>query len=304
MAILRNYVVMRTSPDHPEDEAPSPSSRRNSSGLTRDIELIEILGGAEAVASDGLGVVRVAHLSGRDKTVVSRSLATLADAGLVDRDPHSLNYRLGSRIFALAARSAESALAARARPMIHRIAHSTRETTHLCVLRGGNVLTVLSALSPHEFRSTGWEGVTTAAWRTPSGRVLISDWDRESLRSWYAEHGHDQPIVGPLDPTMSAIGFAVLESPPENKARIRDFDSLLTEIDNIRARGFATLDEELELGVVGASAPVTDFTGRIIAAINVSAPKSRIGDRLEPLGNYVRIAAAELSHALGAPKGA
>lgn len=286
----------------PADRSGSLVGRRNSSGLTRDIEIIEILGSSEAMASDGLGVVRVAQLTGRDKTVVSRSLATLADAGLVDRDPQSLNYRLGSRIFALAARSAESTLAARARPMIHRIAHSTRETTHLCVLRGGNVLTVLSALSPHEFRSTGWEGVTTAAWRTPSGRVLISDWDRESLRSWYAEHGHDRPIVGPLDPAMSASGFVVLDTPPEGKARIHDFESLLVEVERIRERGYATLDEELESGVVGASAPVTDFTGRIVAAINVSAPKSRIGDRLEVLGTYVRTAAAELSQALGAPK--
>lgn len=302
MAIEVDYLDMATPSLNPNARSRSSSSRRNSSGLTRDIELVEILGSAEAMASDGLGVVRVAQLSGRDKTVVSRSLATLADAGLVDRDPQSLNYRLGSRVFALAARSAESALAARARPAIHRIAHATRETTHLCVLRGGNVLTVLSALSPHEFRSTGWEGVTTAAWRTPSGRVLISDWDRDSLRSWYAEHGHDRPIVGPLDPAMSAAGFAVLDSPPEGKARIHDFDSLLAEVDGIRVRGYATLDEELERGVVGASAPVTDFTGRIVAAINVSAPKSRIGDRLDVLGSYVRTAAAELSQLLGATK--
>lgn len=302
MASLVHYRMMPPPINRPEEPPRVIAGRRNSSGLSRDIEIIEVLGGAEAAASDGLGVVRVAQLTGRDKTVVSRSLATLADAGLVDRDPRSLNYRLGSRVFALAARSAESALASRARPLIHRIAHSTRETTHLCVLRGGNVLTVLSALSPHEFRSTGWEGVTTAAWRTPSGRVLISDWDRESLRAWYAEHGHDQPIVGPLNPTMAAIGFAVLDKPPESKARIHDFASLLVEVDHIRARGFATLDEELELGVVGASAPVTDFTGRIVAAINVSAPKSRIGDRLDVLGNYVRTAAAELSQILGASK--
>ena len=148
MASLVHYRMMPPPTNTPDEPPRVIAGRRNSSGLSRDIEIIEVLGGAEAAASDGLGVVRVAQLTGRDKTVVSRSLATLADAGLVDRDPRSLNYRLGSRVFALAARSAESALASRARPLIHRIAHSTRETTHLCVLRGGNVLTVLSALSP------------------------------------------------------------------------------------------------------------------------------------------------------------
>jgi DNA-binding IclR family transcriptional regulator len=276
-----------------------PGARRNASGLARDIEVLELLGDAESAAQGGLGVVRMAQLTGRDKGVMSRTLATLADAGLVDRDPATLNYRLGSRIFALAARTMESTLATESRPHLRRIAASTRETTHLCVLRGGNVLTIMSELSPHEFRTTGWEGVTTAAWRTPSGRVLISDWDRVSLASWYKEHGQDRPLVGPVDPLMSASGLAVLDSPPEGKAVVRDFDSLLAEIQRIRERGYATLDEELELGVVGASAPVTDFTGRIIAAINVSAPKSRIGSQLDKLGSYVALAAKALSEQLG-----
>lgn len=282
--------------------APTPSgSRRNSSGLGRDIEILELLGSDEGVAEGGLGVMRIAQLTGRDKAVISRTMATLADAGLVFRDATSMNYQLGSRLFAIAARTTETTLVARARAHLRNIAQSTRETTHLCVLRGGNVLTVLSELSPHEFRTTGWEGVTTAAWRTPSGRVLISDWDRPSLTRWYQEHGRDQPLVGPLNPAMAAAGFAVLESPPESKAVVSDFDSLLEELQRIRDRGYATLDEELEAGVVGASAPIMDFTGHIIAAINVSAPKSRIGGQLDRLGAYVAQAAQELSRSLGAP---
>jgi len=280
---------------------PQRTARRNSSGLGRDIEIIELLGSDEAVAEGGLGVMRIAQLTGRDKAVISRTMATLADAELVVRDETTMNYRLGSRLFAIAARTTEASLVSRARPHLRNIAQSTRETTHLCVLRGGNVLTVLSELSPHEFRTTGWEGVTTAAWRTPSGRVLISDWDRASLMRWYQEHGRDQPLVGPLNPAMAAAGFAVLETPPENKAIVRDLDSLLTELQRIRERGYATLDEELELGVVGASAPITDFTGHIVAAINVSAPKSRIGGQLDRLGAYVAQAARELSISLGSP---
>lgn len=277
------------------------TARRNSSGLGRDIEILELLGSNEGVAEGGLGVMRIAQLTGRDKAVISRAMATLAEAELVVRDATSMNYRLGSRLFAIAARTTEATLVVRARAHLRNIAQSTRETTHLCVLRGGNVLTVLSELSPHEFRTTGWEGVTTAAWRTPSGRVLISDWDRASLARWYQEHGRDQPLVGPLNPAMTAAGSAVLETPPESKAVVSDFDSLLSELQRIRECGYATLDEELEAGVVGASAPITDFTGHIIAAINVSAPKSRIGRQLDRLGAYVAQAAQELSRSLGAP---
>ncbi|WP_374008313.1 IclR family transcriptional regulator [Leifsonia sp. LS-T14] len=278
---------------------PQTEPRRNASGLARDIEILELLGGPEAMQNHGLGVLRISQLTSRDKAVVSRTLATLADAGILERDEATLTYRLGSRLYALAARTTESRLVAESRAALRRIAQSTRETTHLCVLRGGNVLTILSELSPHEFRATGWEGVTTAAWRTPSGRVLLSDWDTASLTRWYAEHGHDLPIVGPADPIMAASGFSVLPAPPEDKAVVTDFDTLLEELARIRSRGFALLDEELEHGVVGASAPVHDLSGRIVAAINVSAPKARIGDRLEALGRYVAMSAAELSRKLG-----
>lgn len=278
---------------------PASQPRRNASGLARDLEIIELLGGPAAAENDGLGVVQVAQLTGRDKAVVSRSLATLADTGIIERDENTLSYRLGARLYALAARTSESRLVSESRAHLRRVALATRETTHLCVLRGGNVLTVLSELSPHEFRTIGWEGVTTAAWRTPSGRVLLSDWDRASLSRWYDEHGRDLPIVGPTDPVMARAGFSVLPAPPDDKAVVTDFSSLLDELARIRSRGYATLDEELELGVVGASAPVRDFNGRIIAAMNVSAPKARIGDRLQSLGKFVASAADELSRQLG-----
>lgn len=272
--------------------------RRNSSGLARDVELLDLLAGHESLTDGGLRVLRIAELTGRDKAAVSRALATLADAGLVARDPDRLTYRLGSRLYALAARTTEAAMTQRARPLLRRIAQQVRETTHLCVLRGGNVLTLISELSPHEMRTTGWAGTTTAAWRTPSGRVLISDWDRPSVDAWYAEHGHDAPLVDPGVPAELSP-FRVLAQPPLHKLVVSDLESLHTELARIRQRGYATLDEELEEGVVGASAPVWDATGCIVAAINVSAPRSRMGHRLDELGAYVARCATALSTELG-----
>ncbi|MFD4643434.1 IclR family transcriptional regulator [Lentzea sp. NPDC058436] len=273
------------------------SSRRNSAGLARDIEVLEVLGRPEAVQSGGLGVVRIATLVGRDKTVVSRTLATLAESGLVDRDQDTQAYRLGSRLFALAARTAEGALAWNARGHLKHLAQVTRETAHLCVLRGGNVLTLMSELSPNRFHTTGWEGVTTAAWRTPSGRALLSDWDAGSLTVWYAEHGHDEGVLEAGERADST--FVVLAQPSPRPNSITDLDSLVAELRRVRDRGYATSDEELERGVVAASAPVYDFTSRVVAALNVSAPKERIGAQLDKLGRIVAGAARDLSAALG-----
>jgi DNA-binding IclR family transcriptional regulator len=66
-----------------------------------------------------------------------------------------------------------------------------------------------------------------------------------------------------------------------------------------RAQGYALVDEEFEFGLVGAAAPVRDFRGQIVAALNVSAPKFRLGERLETAGKKVKRAADELSVLLG-----
>lgn len=122
----------------------SPGPRRNSSGLGRDIEILELLGSDESLRSGGLGVSQVAQRTGRDKAVVSRTLATLAETGLVERDDESLRYLLGPRLYALAAHTATSTLVHSSRSILRRLVQSTRETSHLCVLRGGNVLTLLA----------------------------------------------------------------------------------------------------------------------------------------------------------------
>ncbi len=275
------------------------TARRNSAGLRRDLELLELLGSPEAESRGGLGVLRIAELAGRDKGQVSRTLSTLAEAGLVARDPLTLNYRLGYQLYALAARTLETRLVREAAPFLREVVTATHETAHLCVLRGDNVLTLTSELSEYAFRGIGWEGVSVAAWRTSSGRVLISDWGENDLRDWYERHGRDHPVTSPISPLLQQSSTQV-QPTVEGTPLITDFSSLLQEVQRIRTRGFATVDEEFEIGVVGASAPVIDFRGSIVAAINVSAPKARVGSHLDALGALVARIARDLSTHLGA----
>lgn len=281
----------------PRDGA-TTSGRRNAAGLARDIELLDLLAGPEAQRDGGLRVLRIAELLGRDKAAVSRALATLADAGILRRDPDRLTYALGPRLFALAAQTQEATLAQRARPLLRQMAASTRETTHLCVLRGGNVLTLVSELSSQVVGTTSWAGTTTAAWRTPSGRVLVSDWNRASVAAWYTAHGHDAALVHPWE-SPAPGAFSLLTDPEPGRMVVHDLDTLHAELARIRQRGYATSDAELEDGVVAASAPIRDASGTIVAAINISAPRSRLGGRLDELGNYAARCARTLSLELG-----
>jgi len=77
-----------------------------------------------------------------------------------------------------------------------------------------------------------------------------------------------------------------------------DVAELFRRIEAGRDRGYATVDEEFEDGLVGVAAPVRDLSGRIIAAVNVSGPKFRLGGQLSATGEAVRAAAQALTEAM------
>ena len=236
-----------------------------------------VLGRDEAVENGGLGVVRIAELIGREKSQVSRALKMLAESGFVDRDPATLYYHLGWRFFALAARAGEQRLLNVAPPLLERLIKSLGETAHLSVLQGTEVLTVLSKSPPHAVKAVGWSGRTVPVYCTSSGRALLFDHDRDALRELFS--GVEFHELGPNT--------------------VRDVEELYERVVAARARGYALVDEEFEFGLVGAAAPVRDFKGSIVAALNVSAPRFRLGERLEDAGREVISAADELSALLG-----
>jgi DNA-binding IclR family transcriptional regulator len=276
-------------------------SRRNAAGLRRDLEVLEVLGSHTSIKEHGLGVNKVAELTGRDKGQISRTLSTLADAGFVERDRSSAKYRLGFQLYAMAARTKEARLVVESEQYLRKVVNRLHETAHLCVLRGGNVLTLKSELSSSAFRGVGWEGVSVGALRTSSGRALISDWSEAEVRDWYLEHAKDYLVVQPTLglPTSIPESFVRTSAVTDN-TKINSVEDLLKELEIIRKRGYAIVDEEFELGLVGASAPIRDSSNRIVGVINISAPKTQIGQHLEQVGSIVAEISRQLSKQLGA----
>jgi IclR family transcriptional regulator, KDG regulon repressor len=239
--------------------------------LGRALDVLLVLADEPAGANGGLGVVRVANLLGREKSQVSRTLKTLAARGFVDRDPDTLEYRLGARIYAIAVQAGRSRLLGVAPPTLHDLVAELGETAHLSVLQGPEVLTLLSESSPRVVRAGDWSGRTVPTHCTSSGRALLFDEDRASLGR----------VLGTIR-TRAEIG------------------ELHDRIVAARPKGYAAVRDEFEPGLVGAAAPVRDFRGRVVAALNVSGPGFRLGARLDEAGERVRRSADQLSARLGA----
>ncbi|MEV7324627.1 IclR family transcriptional regulator [Streptomyces sp. NPDC093970] len=291
--MLRTYISGES--DHESDEegplcvsAPvsaglpdprGPAADGRGRGLRRDLELLEALASDEARANGGgLGVVRIAQIVGRDKGQVSRSLRALADDGVVERDPGTLEYRIGWRLFSLVGRTYEQRLFRKAQPLVQHLAVDLEETAHLCVLRDRQVLTLLS-LSGHSYRAHDWEGQWVPAACTSSGRALLVDATPDEL---YVRFG----AAPDLEPKRPA-------------SRVHTLPELWAELQAVRRRGWAEEHEEFEPGLVGVSAPVRDFRGRVIAAINVSGPVARLGPRTTDAGRATARTAVRLSVQLG-----
>src|ERR687893_871334 len=190
--------------------------------LRKELAILVVLGREEAVENGGLGVVRIAELIGREKSQVSRALKTLAESGLVDRDPSTLHYRLGWRFFALAARAGEQRLLSVAPALLERLVKDLGETVHLSVLQGVEVLTVLSKSPPHAVTAVGWSGRTVPVYCTSSGRALLFDHDHDALSELLA--GVEFRKLGP--DTVSSVG------------------QLYEKVIAGCARGYALVDEE------------------------------------------------------------
>ena len=149
------------------------------------------------------------------------------------------------------------------------------ETNHLCVLRDQEVLTLLS-VSGHSFRVHGWEGRGVPAYCTSAGRVLLLDATPDDLYVRFPALASSRPL-----------------------SEVHTLPELWAKIQQARRDGYARVREEFEEGLVGVSAPIRDFRGRVVAALNVSAPALRLGERLDAAGRVTAEAAAQVSAHLG-----
>jgi len=85
---------------------------------------------------------------------------------------------------------------------------------------------------------------------------------------------------------------------------ITDRDVLKKELKVIVEQGYAIDNEELDIGVKCVSAPIRDYTRRIIGAVSISGPSMRfLDDRVEKeLIPLVMKASKEISSKLGFQK--
>lgn len=229
--------------------------------LGRGLDVLSALAGPLA-ARDGMGVSQLADLLGSDKSQVSRTLAVLDERGFVTRDPDTLAYRLGWQVFSLAALAGDAPLISAARPVLLALVAELGESAHLSVRQHDQVLTLATESPAAAIHAPGRVGGLTPLATTSAGRALAT---------------------GLSDDELGATGLGTFAD----------------AIALAREQGFAIVREEFEPGLVSVAAPIHDAAGRVIGALNVSAPEFRFGAQLDAAAPVVARAAAAVGASIG-----
>ena len=91
-----------------------------------------------------------------------------------------------------------------------------------------------------------------------------------------------------------------MELIPCNPNTITDPEKLQKDLIDIKIMGYSVAIDEFREGVVSIAVPVRDYTGEVIAAINLVGPKQRMfEDQFPRYIQNLQIAGRKLSRILG-----
>ena len=225
-----------------------------------------------------IGISNLARKLSLGKSTVHRLASTLVDAELLERNAETGAYRLGLALFDLGMLvRRKMSFVNEARPYLRALMERTGESVHLTVLDHGAILYVNNIASPQAIRMQSNLGARVPAHCCSEGKVLLA---------------HASPDVVER---LLAAGL-----PARTPKTIVRAQQLREELAAVRVRGYALDDEELELGLRAAAAPIRDHRGDVIAAVSIAGPVQRVSKKtLQRFAGDAVAAARAVSRRLG-----
>lgn len=193
------------------------------------------------------------------RTTVHELVTTLVDRGYLEAVSGApTRFRLGMRLFQLGSQFADRLdLVREAQEAAGRVAASCDETVHVAVLDGTQVVYIAKMDSTHPVRMVSAVGRRLPAHCTAVGKMLLSNLGEEALDARY-----------PRTQSLAAMTPRSIVSPAKLRLQLAE----------IRERGVSFDDCESNEAVRCVAAGVYDHTGRMVAAMSLSAPIMRWSD--------------------------
>jgi IclR family acetate operon transcriptional repressor len=225
----------------------------------------------------GLKASEIARMLGIPVTTTLRITATLQIEGLVQKADG--RYGLGPALIHLGnAALAGTDIRKLALPLLEKLTLQTSETSHLAIPCNEGSLIIAVHDSPHPLRAASPAGFLADLHCSATGKIFLSYLFTEQFATF---HEAEPPY-------------------PHTAHTLTGRVDLEREIDLTRRRGYSIDDEECHTGVRCVAAPVFSSTGKVVAAIGVTAAAVRMPEkRIPEVAAKVRAIAAEASRLLG-----
>jgi IclR family transcriptional regulator, acetate operon repressor len=221
---------------------------------------------------DSLGVSELSRRTGLPKSSAHRLIRHLLAQGLLERDGGAV--RLGLKLFEIGQLATrQRGLVDAARPYLADLREATRNTVHLAVLEGTEVVYLDIVRGPDAPDLPSRIGGRFPAHATAVGKAILA-FSPESVVEQVIDGGLRR--LGPR--TITAPGM------------------LRKNLAKVRSEGLAHEREESGIGVICVASPLLDHEGTPRAAISLSGWSNRVrADRVAPA---VRTTALTLSRTL------
>jgi DNA-binding IclR family transcriptional regulator len=219
--------------------------------------LIKGLKVLEAVArkTEPCGVSELAKELAITKSNVYRLLQTLRAADYVRHDPETGLYSASLRLFEMGMLiGSHIDVREVSRPILVAVVERTMENTSIGILEGTDVLYVDRVDSPQRVRAVVRNGERLPAHTSSAGKLLLAHADDETV----------ERMRGTLDPFTEHT--------------IVDFESLRSQLRQIRAQGYCVTRAEWHVEISSVAVPIFDRDGDVSSALMVSGPTTRFTD--------------------------
>lgn len=202
-------------------------------------------------------IAEVAAGSGLDRATARRCLLTLAYLGYADYD--GKYFTLTPRILRLGtACLATMPLPQVVQPLLDKLSDALGESSSVSILDGAEIVYVARAAHRKVMSISLMPGSRLPAFCTSMGRVMLA-----ALPETEARQVLEKDLLVARTPNTKTEPGAILD-----------------ELAEIRANGFALIDQEVELGLRSIAVPILNARSVTIAAINigVAATQHQVGD--------------------------
>jgi len=228
---------------------------------------------------EGIALGELSKRVGLHASTSFHLVRTMVQLGYVDQLQDTKRYRIGRRLFTLAAAALdEIELVGVATPVLERLTADTGEYSHFAIRSGDEIVVVAKTVGSGMFQLVDRVGSVRPAHATALGKVLLAA----------------------LTPVQLERYLATRALRKHTAKTIVKRETLLRELEEVRRKGIAFDDGEFDAEVRCVAVPVRDFTGRVAGAIGISGPIWRLSRQaLNEKSAKVRAAAAELSGELG-----